>query len=184
MAESSVFPTEVGSRGNLRLPDRRSLPRDPCPQNGCSIMGTTFLKPSRTLLDRRAKNSRDAFQAQRIRSHRSNPANRSRQRGPLASSCEIEKDNAVQGYLPLLAKEAKLDRASGIGIAVNMVKEDGAIGRFTAVFAKGGSDESLLKPGKENATTLTIPASRKSQTLQVIRFSGKEKESFWPSPAT
>ena len=91
----------------------------------------------------------------------------------LLQVAKLEKDNVVQGYLPLLAKEAKLDPASGIGIAVNMVKEDGAIGRFTAVFAKGGSDESLLKPGKGNATTLTIPASRKSQSLQVIRFSGK-----------
>ena len=71
----------------------------------------------------------------------------------LLQVAKLEKDNVVQGYLPLLAKEAKLDPASGIGIAVNMVKEDGAIGRFTAVFAKGGSDESLLKPGKENATT-------------------------------
>ena len=137
-------------------------------------MDTTFLKTkSCSPTDRRAKNFRDTFQAQRIRSHRSNPANRSRQRGPLASSCEIGEGQRVQGYLPLLAKEAKLVPASVKGIAVNMVKEDGAIGRFTAVFAKGGSDESRLKTGKENATTLTIPASRKSQTLQVIRFSGK-----------
>ena len=85
---------------------------------------------------------------------------------------KLEKDDVVQGYLPLQAKEAKFDGASNKGIAVSMVKEDGAIGRFTAVFVNKGSKDSHLKLGKENATTLTISASRKSQTIQVIRFSG------------
>jgi hypothetical protein len=53
-----------------------------------------------------------------------------------------------------------------------MVKDEGAIGRFTAVFVQGGTNDLRLNLSKENATTLTIPASRKSQTLQVIRFSG------------
>ena len=90
----------------------------------------------------------------------------------LLQVAKLEKDNVVQGYLPLQAKEAKFDGASNKGIAVNMVKDDGAIGRFTAVFARRGSNESRVKLGKENATTLIIPASRKSQTIQVIRFSG------------
>ena len=85
---------------------------------------------------------------------------------------KLEKDKVVQGYLPLQAKEAKFVQASNEGIAVNMVKDEGTIGRFTAVFVQGGTSDLRLNLSKENATTLTIPASRKSQTLQVIRFSG------------
>jgi hypothetical protein len=90
----------------------------------------------------------------------------------LLQVAKLEKDNIVRGYLPLQAREAKLDGDSQKDIAVNMVKDDGAIGRFTAVFVQGDSSDSRLKLGKENAITLTIPASGKSQTLRVIRFSG------------
>ena len=86
---------------------------------------------------------------------------------------KLEKDNVVQGYLPLQAKEAKFNGASPKGIAVSMVKEDGKIGRFTAVFVMSGANELRAKLDKGNATTLTIPSSKKSRTLQVIRFSGK-----------
>jgi hypothetical protein len=85
---------------------------------------------------------------------------------------KLEKDKVVQGYLPLQAKVAKFNNTAQKGIAVNMVKEDGIIGRFTAVFVQGVSNVLRVKLGKENTTTLRIPASQKSQTLQVIRFSG------------
>jgi hypothetical protein len=86
---------------------------------------------------------------------------------------KLEKDNLIHGYLPLQAKEAKFDNSSKKGIAVSLEKNDGAIGQFTAVFVKGGTQNMLAKPENKNGTTLTIPASQKSQTIQVIRFSGK-----------
>jgi mono/diheme cytochrome c family protein len=90
----------------------------------------------------------------------------------LLQVAKLEKDNVLQGYLPLRAKEAKFENTAPKGIAVNLVKEDGVIGRFTAVFVQGVSNESHAKLAKENTTTLRIPASQNSQTLQVIRFSG------------
>ena len=85
-------------------------------------------------------------------------------------TAKLEGENLVHGYLPLRAKEAKLEQNLKVGLAVSMERTEGKIGRFTAVLAKGGPPPEL---DKKRGTILTIPASPKAQVIEVIRFSGQ-----------
>jgi hypothetical protein len=86
---------------------------------------------------------------------------------------KLEKDNLIHGYLPLQAKEVKLEKAPTNGIAVSLEKEKEASGRFVAVFVQGGTQGLRTTWDEKHGIILTIPPSKKTQNLQVIRYSGK-----------
>ena len=103
-----------------------------------------------------------------------NPANRSRQRGPLASSCETGEGQRRSRLSSLAGQGSETRSASVKGIAVNMVQKTDNRSLHGSI-RKRGSDESRLKQVKKTQPP-DHSASRKSQTLQVIRFSGKGGE--------
>ena len=86
---------------------------------------------------------------------------------------KLERDNLISGYLALQAKELKLDQASKDGIAVSLEKNDGKVGRFVAVFVQGETQGLRTNLDKKHGTVLTIPPSKKTKAIQVIRFSGQ-----------
>jgi len=86
---------------------------------------------------------------------------------------KLERDNLINGYLALQAKELKLDQASKDGIAVSLEKNDGKVGRFVAVFVQGETQGLRTNLDKKHGTVLTIPPSKKIKAIQVIRFSGQ-----------